>query len=215
MLDPGHGGLDHGVTAGNAVEKDLSLQLAQLLEAELESQGVRVALTRNDDREIPIEARAELANRLNADLVVSIHFDGYVHPHARGATAYCPPASVVGPERLALTSRDAGESPAVAVQEGASRVALVPWREVATRHAVQSRALAEAVLSALELRGQGPTRLRERLPYELLGVNAPGILLECATLTAPDDRERVEQEEGMRQLVASIAEGIAAYRRNR
>ena len=43
---------------------------------------------------------------------------------------------------------------------------------------------------------------------------APGILLECATLTSPDDRERVLQEEGLRRLAAGIAGGIAAYRRN-
>ena len=76
-----------------------------------------------------------------------------------------------------------------------------------------SRSLAEAVLSALELRGQGPTRLRERMPYDLLGVNAPGMLLECATLTSAADRERVTQDEGLRELAASIAAGVSSYQR--
>jgi N-acetylmuramoyl-L-alanine amidase len=212
VIDPAHGGSDAGVVAGPAIEKDLALDLAHRLQADLEGQGIRVALTRTDDRDVSAEARAELANRLNADLVLAIHFDGYVDPHARGATAFCPPATVTEPERLALATRDAEAASTGNTAPG--RLALLPWRDVATRHAVQSRALAEAVLSALELRGQGPTRLRERLPYDLLGVNAPGILLECATLTAPDDRDRVMQEEGMRQLAASIAEGIGAYRRN-
>ena len=218
VIDPAHGGADAGVVAGSALEKDLTLALAKRLGAELERQGLRVVLTRNDDRDVPVEARAELANRVNADLVLAIHFDGYVDPRSRGATAFCPPAAVTEPERLAISGREDGSGAAAVASNGApvspGRIALLPWRDVATRHAVQSLALAEAVLSALELRGQGPTRLRERLPYDLLGVNAPGILLECATLTAPDDRDRVMQEEGLRQLAASIADGVAAYRRN-
>jgi N-acetylmuramoyl-L-alanine amidase len=210
VIDPAHGGADAGVVSGHAVEKNLTLDLARRLEGELEQQGIHVVLTRNDDRSVPAETRAELANRLHADLVIAIHFDGYVDPHARGATAFCPPAS---PTEDRLSDDEDASTPA-APASGPGRVVLLPWRDVSTRHAVQSRDLAEAVLSALELRGQGPTRLRERLPYDLLGVNAPGILLECATLTAPDDRDRVLQEEGMRQLAASIAEGISAYRRS-
>ena len=84
----------------------------------------------------------------------------------------------------------------------------------ALRHAVQSRELAEALLSRLELRGQGPTRLREFLPYSLLGVDAPGLMLECATLTAPEDRDRVMAPDGLAALAATLADGIEAYQRN-
>ena len=83
------GPLRLSTVAGSAIEKNLTLDHALRLQSELERQGVRVVLTRSDDREVPPEARAELANRLNADLVLAIHFDGYVDPHARGATAFC------------------------------------------------------------------------------------------------------------------------------
>ena len=56
--------------------------------------------------------------------------------------------------------------------------------------------------------------MRERLPFDLLGVNAPGLLIECATLTSPQDRERVTQEEGLRELAVTLADGIEAYQRN-
>ncbi len=222
VLDPGHGGADPGVTAGEVAEKDLALALARLVGAELGPQGVRVVLTRTDDRDLETEARAELANRVGADLVLSLHFDGYVDPRARGATAFCPVASTVAPEPagFAAAGRGAGDAagagamPAGGAPTGPARMALLPWRDVASRHAVESRELAEAVLSALELRGLGPTRLRERLPLELLGVDAPGIVLECATLTSPGDRDRVTQEAGLRQLAHTIVEGVAAYRRN-
>ncbi len=207
VLDAGHGGHDPGVIAGTAVEKDLALELAKMLKTEIEHRlPARVVLTRNDDRSLSADQRAEIANRTRADLVLSLHFDGFVAARARGATAYCPPATfaVAGGQEGAGDLRVPGSQPLV----------LLPWREVAVRHAVGSRSLAEAVLSALELRGQGPTRLRERLPCPLLGVNAPGLLLECATLTAPADRERVQQAGGLRELAATIAEGVQAWQRN-
>ena len=210
VIDPGHGGSDPGVIAGNAVEKDLSLELAKLLRVELEGRlSARVVLTRHDDRDLTADQRAEIANRSHADLVLSLHFDGFPGPRARGATAYCPPATFAAPDHAAGVAGEGGS--------GVSRsqpVTLVPWRDVALRHAVESRSLAETILSALELKGQGPTRLRERLATPLLGINAPGLVLECAALTASADRERVRQEVGLRDLAATLAEGIQAWQRN-
>jgi N-acetylmuramoyl-L-alanine amidase len=201
VIDPGHGGSDPGVIAGKAVEKDLTLALARLLKSEIEVRmAARVILTRDADRSMTAEDRAEVANRSRADLVVSLHFDAFPAAQAHGATAYCAPATFVADARSEAAR--------------AGGAALVPWRDVAVRHAVQSRALAEAVLSALELRGEGPTRLRDRLPYAMLGVNAPGMLLECAALTSPSDRERVMDDAGLRDLASTIADGIQAWQRN-
>lgn len=200
VLDPGHGGADAGATAEGVVEKDLTLAMARQLRAELERRGrMRVVLTREDDRALTSDQRAEAANRARADLVLSLHFDGFGRPEAHGATALCPPATYV---------------PAPAAGSGTPPIAVVPWRDVATRYAVQSRALAEAILGTLELRGLGPTRLHELLPASLLGVNAPGILLECATLTSPGDRQRIAGPAGLRTLTITLADGIEAYRRH-
>jgi N-acetylmuramoyl-L-alanine amidase len=190
------------VRAEDAVEKDLTLALARALKSELERRlTARVVLTRDADRAMDADARAEAANRARADLVLSLHFDGYARPGARGATAWCPPATF-------------GKSPPVPRSGALLPVEVVPWRDVATRHAVPSRALAEAVRSALELDGLGPVRVRERLAVPLLGVNAPGLVLECATLTSPDDRARVTTSDGLRALAIGIANAVAAYQRN-
>ena len=181
------------------LEKNLTLALARELAHELEQHlGARVVLTRTDDRSPSMQERAETANRAHADVVLSLHFDGAPSTAARGVTAYCPPATFSG-----SAVADAGPQP----------VTMLPWRDVATRHAVRSRELAESVLSALDLRGLGPTRLREQLPYPLLGVNAPGLLLECATLTSDADRARVSGEQGLADLARAIAAGLDAYRR--
>lgn len=201
VLDPGHGGEDAGTQAAGAVEKDLALALARELAGHLERRGVRVEFTRTDDRSLPQEVRAEIANRARADVVLSLHFDGLPGSQARGATAWCPPASFAEPERDARTA-------------ALAPMTLVPWRDVALRHAVDSRALGEAVTDALEERGLGPARVRERLTVPMLGVNAPGLTLECATLTSAPDRARVLSPGGLRDLAAAIAEGLFAYRRH-
>jgi N-acetylmuramoyl-L-alanine amidase len=109
VLDPGHGGDDPGVIAGSAVEKDLALALARLLRPELERRlGARVLLTRDQDRDLSAEARAEFANRIHADLVLSLHFDGFPDARARGATGYCAPATfAAGTGRAELNDRAA------------------------------------------------------------------------------------------------------------
>jgi N-acetylmuramoyl-L-alanine amidase len=93
-------------------------------------------------------------------------------------------------------------------------VEVLPWRDVALRHAVPSRALAEVLRARLELAGQGPVRIRERLPVPLLGVNAPGVQLELATLTSQTDRARITSDGGVKALAVSVAEAVAAYQRN-
>jgi len=202
VLDPGHGGADAGVQSGGLVEKDLTLRLARVLKGELERRlNARVLLTRDGDAAPGAEQRAEIANRARADLVLALHFDGYGSDRARGATAWCVPATF-----------DAGR------REPGNRAQLpvdvVPWRDVATRWAVPSRALAEAVLSSFSLHGLGPVRLRERMPYPLLGVNAPGLMLECGSLTAAGAPGTWSSDDALRTLAQAIADGVDAYRRN-
>ena len=201
VIDPGHGGRDAGVQVAGVVEKNLTLALAKLLKAEIENRtAARVVLTRDDDRALNEDERAQRANRARADIVVSLHFDGFPGPLARGATGYCPPATF-------------GSTPQSAWEPGAPPP-ILPWRDVVTRHAVRSRELADAVLSALELHDLGPTRLREVLPYSLLGVNAPGLMIECATLTSDADRARVTSGHGLADLAVTLADGIVAYQRS-
>lgn len=49
MIDAGHGGKDQGTSAGNVLEKDLNLQVAEKLAKELKKRGASVLLTRTDD----------------------------------------------------------------------------------------------------------------------------------------------------------------------
>jgi N-acetylmuramoyl-L-alanine amidase len=81
VIDAGHGGRDPGAIGtdpdGRRVsEKDITLAIALALRDELlKAGGVRVALTRADDRILPLAWRPEIARLLEADLFVSVHAD--------------------------------------------------------------------------------------------------------------------------------------------
>ncbi len=74
VVDPGHGGSDAGaIGIGGLREKDINLDVSLQVAQILEQNGIQVVLTRRDDRDVELEPRTVMANRVNADLFVSIH----------------------------------------------------------------------------------------------------------------------------------------------
>lgn len=90
VIDAGHGGHDPGaIGADGAREKDLTLALAKSIRDELLVGGrVRVALTRQDDRFLILQERAQIARGMKADLFISVHADSAPGTDATGATIY-------------------------------------------------------------------------------------------------------------------------------
>lgn len=74
IVDPGHGGKDPGaIGLGGLQEKDVILAISQQVAALLQQQGVQVVMTRNNDYFVDLQPRVAMAERVNADLFVSIH----------------------------------------------------------------------------------------------------------------------------------------------
>lgn len=78
VLDPGHGGpLEPGAVGPDGlVERDLNLAVARAVATQLSRRGLTVALTRTGDYQVPLVTRAELADRLDPAVLVSIHHNG-------------------------------------------------------------------------------------------------------------------------------------------
>lgn len=109
VLDPGHGGADHGAVYqdGNGfrvAEKDMALLLSHEIAQVLRSQGHRVVLTREQDHDLGLADRTALANRLKADLFLSIHMN------SKSASAGHQPAKLASePQGGSLTSEPSGK----------------------------------------------------------------------------------------------------------
>lgn len=88
VLDAGHGGTDSGAVGNGLREKDLTLNIVKKIGDLLaEYEGVEVHYTRTDDRFLELSERAAIANKLKADLFLSVHinagggtgFESYVY----------------------------------------------------------------------------------------------------------------------------------------
>jgi len=89
VLDPGHGGSNVGAAARGVGEKTYTYQLATLIKEKLEANGsFNVYFTRTGDYDLELYERAVVANRYNADILISLHFDGNADPGVRGVTTY-------------------------------------------------------------------------------------------------------------------------------
>ncbi len=75
VIDPGHGGPTDlgGVGIGGLREKDIVLPMSLEVAQILEQNNIQVVMTRKTDRDLDLPPRSELANRVGADLFVSIH----------------------------------------------------------------------------------------------------------------------------------------------
>lgn len=103
-VDAGHGGADPGAIAPQPTrleEKEITLALAFLLEEELVIRGHEVLMTRRQDRTLALDARAEFANRYEAELVISLHCNAAADPSVEGMEVFHRPGSRPGREAAA------------------------------------------------------------------------------------------------------------------
>ena len=73
VIDPGHGGADVGLSGGDGLEKDITMDICSKLKIMLESQNYTVIMSREDDTRLSKEERVAAANASGADLLVSVH----------------------------------------------------------------------------------------------------------------------------------------------
>ncbi len=89
VIDPGHGGKDPGAIGVNGTfEKDINLSFAKIIKAVLSSNKIKVKLTRTDDRYLFLRERINFAEKLKADLFISIHADGSQNRKASGFSIF-------------------------------------------------------------------------------------------------------------------------------
>ncbi len=106
-IDPGHGGFDGGVDYHGIVEKDLNLDIAQRLRAQIEARGGTAVMTRTEDVAYEVDNRGDLNHRLRiakeggAGILISIHANSFPDPGQFGAQTFYPPQAPES-QRLAL-----------------------------------------------------------------------------------------------------------------
>ncbi len=216
VIDAGHGGKDPGASNAGSREKDLVLGLARALRDRLvEEGGIRVALTRDDDKFLVLQERFEIARRLDADLFLSIHADSTEESgDAAGASIYTlsNEASSDAAARFAARENSADAINGVALDSQNADVSAI-LVELSQRRVQQD----SAQFAGLIVReGTGtlkfhPQPRRSAALAVLRAPDVPSILYEAGFINNPQDAARLTSTEGRETFAATMARAVRIY----
>src|SRR5215468_2942650 len=195
VLDAGHGGHDKGQMSRYGAEKDFALDVARKLRPLLQAKGLRVIMTREGDYFVPLEVRAQIANRARDAIFVSIHFN---------ATNDDPNAT--GFEIFSFTPRGAPSTSDGNVN--ANSFNMQPGSSVDARSMALSACVYHSVLGQLREYDRGIKRARFAV---LRLTKVPAVLIECGFLTEGGESKLISNKDWRAKLAGAIGIGIESY----
>jgi N-acetylmuramoyl-L-alanine amidase/putative methionine-R-sulfoxide reductase with GAF domain len=210
VIDAGHGGWDLGTVGKEGLlEKSLVLDVAQTLGYLLESRlGSEVIFTRKDDNYIPLEQRAEIANRAQADLFISVHANYSSLATARGVETYYS-SFFSPPEAREIEYRENATATAVSQAKLSGRALKEKVDESRKLAASVQRALYGALASQTTgIRNRG---VREASFVVLTGTEMPSILAEISFVSSPTDEARLQSATYRQQIAEALFKGIEKF----
>lgn len=212
VLDPGHGGANRGTrTPSGLEEKVLTLEIARRVRKTLEGYPFEVLMTREGDEAVTLDERAAFANRVRADIFISIHVNWFEGVRGSGIeTYYLGPTDDPFLNRLAATEN---------VESGHT---LAEMRELLDRiyagvRQDKSQGLAREIHGALfrSLSRVNP-KLTDRgiktAPFlVLVDTEMPAVLAEVAALSSAAEAAMLEKPLYRDYIADSLAAGIVDY----
>jgi N-acetylmuramoyl-L-alanine amidase len=211
-IDPGHGGDELGVRGANGLEeKQLTLDVARRLRGLVErGLGVRVILTRDDDRTVGVDERAAAANNGKADLLLSLHANGALSGSPSGAEVFY---DRLDREGEAVRSAAAAAVSLPVVGGGTRSIDVVPWELAQARHVEASAMLASVLEQELRQRVPMGQRPIQQGPMRLLSAaNMPAVLVEMAYLTNSAQEKAASGDEFKNAVAQALYNAIVRFR---
>lgn len=216
MIDPGHGGKDPGATGYEGTEeKHVVLEIAKYLKAMLTENGVDTRLTRSEDIFVPLYERVMMAHHHDADLLVSVHADGFTSPSAQGASVF------------ALSTRGATSAMARYMADSENAADIVPGEKTRAgdrylQEVIFDLEQTETIRESLALGGHlihhiAPVhtlhaRATEQAAFVVLkSPFIPSVLVETAFITNPDEEKLLSTASFRYRIAGALAKGITDY----
>jgi N-acetylmuramoyl-L-alanine amidase len=216
VIDPGHGGKDPGAIGSKKTkEKDITLQVAKRLKPLLENRlHVRVVMTRDKDKFVPLSERGNIANSAGGKLFVSLHCNAARNRRARGIETYF----------LAPARRER------ALQVALAENSVIHYEETTTQYPdltdegyiltamAQSHFMKESEYLASVV--QNETSRALNLPnrgvdqagfYVLIGASMPGILFEMGFISNKKEEMLLRSAEFQKELAEALLKSIEAF----
>ncbi|HSD15274.1 MAG TPA: N-acetylmuramoyl-L-alanine amidase [Flavobacterium sp.] len=220
VLDAGHGGNDFGATYHGYVEKNnalnVVLKVGKILEADL---GTQVIYTRQTDVFIPLDERADIANKSKADIFVSIHCNANKNQVASGTETY-----VMGVTRNAANLEVAKKENEVVTLEKDYKIKYDGYDPNSPESVIGMTVIQEEYLDqSIELAAGIQEGFEEGLNRKSRGVKQAGflvlrkiymprVLIEMGFVSNKEEGAFLSSDEGQEQIAQSIAKAILDYK---
>lgn len=218
LIDPGHGGEDQGTT--NTIgpknkkqmvfEKDIALVISKKLYNKLNKKNHSVYLTRSFDRKVELKERAEMAEKLKADLFISIHVNSGPNNNSNGFETYY----LDNHSDVAVKKMEEAENQGMGVDDPVAKQILIDL--VIKRTVNSSKKLANSIHSRVKKNVAPTFRMKDRgvrpgLFYVLALSKRPGVLLEVGFLSNDKEKYKILSNKFQEDYTDSIVEGIEAF----
>jgi len=213
VIDPGHGGDELGAQGSRGtLEKDITLAVARRLRTLIESRlGLRVFLTRDDDRTMSLDDRSAYANSQRADVFISIHANAAVRAAMKGAEVYYLSIDRADAEARRLAESSDAQLPTLG--GGTRTIDLILWETAQARYLEQSNALANFVEQSLRARVDMSPRAVQQAPFRVLvGANMPAVLVEIGYLSNPDQEQSLSSGNYQAMVAQALLDAIVRFR---
>lgn len=213
VVDPGHGGKDPGAVGQSGLqEKDVVLAIGRLVAGKLKEEiGIDAVMTRESDVFIELQERTAIANKVGADLFISIHANASLNRRANGIETYY--LNLAKTEKAAqLAARENGTS-----LDKVSLLQAVLFDLMANYKLNDSAHLAEEVQKALYRRMSVQEPATKNLGvkqgpfYVLVGATMPSILVESAFISNLEEEAKLRDPVFLEQTAEGILDGVVAY----
>lgn len=218
VIDPGHGGDDPGAIGKKGLkEKDITLAVSKKMKTLLESKlaGTQVFLTRDHDKTLSLPSRTDFANKMKADLFISVHVNASPNRETQGIETYY---LNITHDRYAL--RLAARENAMTESETSNLEYILA--DLAMKSSVSdSVRLGQIVQHSLcnnlaeqwnDVRNLG---LKSAMFYVLMGAKMPAILVETSFISNKTDEKRLKEDDYQQALAEGIVKGIQRYSEER
>lgn len=213
VIDPGHGGDELG-TQGvkGTLEKEITLSVARRLRTLIETRlGLKVFLTREDDRTVTLDDRSAFANNHRADVFLSIHANSAVRPALKGAEVYYLTVERADEEARKRADENATTLPALG--GGNRAIDLILWETAQARYLEQSSTLAGYIEQSLRAKIEMSPRAVQQAPFRVLvGANMPAALVEIGYLSNADQETQLTTAGYQDQVAQALLDALIKFR---
>jgi len=214
VIDPGHGGNDPGaIGPNNTQEKHITLQIAQRISAHLRKQmpEVMVHLTRENDKTMSLSERTAFANKVGADLFISVHANASPSHTAEGIeTYYLDITSDSYSIRLAARENEVSVSQVTDLEYILADLTMKSntQQSISLGEKVHKGIFSKVKDSWNDVKDLG---LKHALFYVLIGARMPAILIESSFISNHKEEKRLSENDYQDAIAQGVVLGIKRY----